>query len=236
MNRPVAFVTGASRGIGRATAVCFGKEGFAVGLFARTAAGLDETAREVRAAGGHALALAGDVTDADALERAAAKLAETYGGIDVLVNNAGITKVATVDRLTPTDFRRVLEVNLVGSFLATRATLPWLLKSARAHVFNVGSVASYTPFDEWSAYCASKFGLLGFSGSLRAEVRGKGVRVTDVLPGPVDTEIWSDVPGDWSKAKMIRAEDVAEAIRGAWKAPPECLIEELRIGPTGGVL
>ncbi len=235
-DRPVAWITGASRGIGRAIAVAFGKERCAVGLFARSAQGLDETANEVRKAGGHAVVLRGDVTDADALERSAAKLVETYGGIDVLVNNAGIVRVAPVSRLTPTDFKTVLDVNLLGPFLATRAALPWLEKSDKAHVFNLGSVASYTAFDDWSAYCASKFGLLGFSRSLRAEMRPKNVRVTDVLPGTTATDIFDGLPGHWPKDKMIRAEDVAAAVIAAWRAPQNCLLEEIRIGPTSGLL
>jgi NAD(P)-dependent dehydrogenase (short-subunit alcohol dehydrogenase family) len=233
---PIVLVTGASRGIGRAIAVAFAADRARIALVGRDRAGLDETAALVSRANGDGRVITGDITAATDVERVIRSTVDAFGGIDVLVNNAGIAIIGKIDDFPLADLRRQLEVNVVGAFAMTQAALPWLRKSARAHVFNVGSVCSIETFPEWSAYCASKHALLGFSSALRQEVRGAGIRVTDVLPGATATEIFDALPGNWPKDQMQPASAVGDAVLAAWRAPRAAMIERIQITPSGGAL
>ena len=181
----VAVVTGASRGIGRATARALHGRGATVGLIARSRGELDELAHELDLGAGVATA---DVADRDQVEAAIAQLAETLGPIDILVNNAGIGAYASMLEEAPDTFERLMRVNFLGTVYATMAVLDGMVSRRRGHIVNVASVAGKlgAPFE--AAYSASKFAVVGMTESLAAEVHPFGIAVSLVNPGPVDTD------------------------------------------------
>ncbi|MEZ5234686.1 MAG: SDR family oxidoreductase [Acidimicrobiales bacterium] len=206
-SRPVAVVTGASGGVGRATAVAFAEAGFDVAVLARGEAGLRGAAEDVRRAGGVALCCPVDVSDAAALDRVAGRVEDELGPIDVWVNSAMTTVFAPFTAIDPVDFQRAVEVTFLGQVWGTRAALARMVPRDRGTIVNVGSALAYLSIPLQSAYCASKFASRGFVQALRSELAHEGsrVRLTMVhLPG-VNTPQF-----DWCKNQMShRAQPVA---------------------------
>ncbi|MGQ0793092.1 MAG: SDR family oxidoreductase [Deltaproteobacteria bacterium] len=230
----VAVITGAGKGIGREVAINFAKEGVTVAICARNYESVKSLEREIRQMGGGALALACDVgADADA-QRFIDEAASITGRIDVLVNNAGIARVGRVGDFPSEAWEEVIRTNLTGAFFITKRALGFM--SRGSHIFNLGSNASKIGFPNWAAYCASKFGMLGFTNSLREEVRAEGIKVTAVLAGPTDTPLWDDVAGNWDRGQMMKPQDIASMIISVWKQPPSALTDEISILPAGGSL
>jgi NADP-dependent 3-hydroxy acid dehydrogenase YdfG len=219
-----ALISGASRGIGEATARLLHARGYGVGLLARDGARLEALARELPGA----LALVGDVRRREDWERAVGRMEEAFGGLFALINNAGIGIMKPVAELSEEEVREVLEVNLVGPFLGLKAALPLLLRS-RGVVVNVGSLAGKNAFKGGAAYNASKFGLLGLMGAAMLELREMGVRVVNVLPGSVDTGFAGSPVGEGWK---LAPEDVARAILFALEMPERALVSEMELRPT----
>jgi NADP-dependent 3-hydroxy acid dehydrogenase YdfG len=219
-----ALISGASRGIGEATARLLHARGYGVGLLARDGARLEALARELPGA----LALVGDVRRREDWERAVGRMEEAFGGLFALINNAGIGIMKPVAELSEEEVREVLEVNLVGPFLGLKAALPLLMRS-RGVVVNVGSLAGKNAFKGGAAYNASKFGLLGLMGAAMLELREMGVRVVNVLPGSVDTGFAGSPVGEGWK---LAPEDVARAILFALEMPERALLSEMEIRPT----
>ena len=231
-----ALVTGASRGIGLATARALASAGADVALLARSADVLAEQATAIaRVHGGRTVALPCDVRDAAAVGAALERVRATFGGTpDLLVNNAGAFTLAPIVSTDPEAFAATLEANLIAPFRLVRACLPDLLARGAGHVVTVGSIADRSAFPENGAYAASKFGLRGLHEVLRAELRGTGVRASLVSPGPVDTPLWDpigpdDRPGFTPRAQMLTAEAVARAIIFVVTAPAELNVDELRV-------
>lgn len=226
---PVAVVTGASAGVGRATALAFVRSGFAVGLIARGPERLESAAREVEAAGGKALALPADVADAEAIDAAADRVAAQWGRIDVWVNNAMTTVFAPVPAISPAEFKRVTEVTYLGQVHGTLTALRHMRERGDGTIVQVGSALSYRSIPLQSAYCAAKFAVRGFTDSLRSELEhvGSRIRLTMVQLPAVNTPQF-----DWALNRLPRRlrpmppifapEAVAEAIvRAAREAPRE---------------
>jgi 8 Dehydrogenases with different specificities (related to short-chain alcohol dehydrogenases) len=218
------LISGASRGIGEATARLLHARGYGVGLLARNGARLEALARELPGA----LPLVGDVRRREDWERAVGRMEEAFGGLFALINNAGIGIMKPVAELSEEEVREVLEVNLMGPFLGLKAALPLLLRS-RGVVVNVGSLAGKNAFKGGAAYNASKFGLLGLMGAAMLELREMGVRVVNVLPGSVDTGFAGSPVGEGWK---LAPEDVARAILFALEMPERALLSEIEIRPT----
>jgi NADP-dependent 3-hydroxy acid dehydrogenase YdfG len=219
-----ALISGASRGIGEATARLLHARGYGVGLLARNGARLEALARELPGA----LPIVGDVRRREDWERAVGRMEEAFGGLFALINNAGIGIMKPVAELSEEEVREVLEVNLMGPFLGLKAALPLLLRS-RGVVVNVGSLAGKNAFKGGAAYNASKFGLLGLMGAAMLELREMGVRVVNVLPGSVDTGFAGSPVGEGWK---LAPEDVARAILFALEMPERALLSEMEIRPT----
>ena len=228
----VAVVTGASRGIGRATALRLAAAGARVVLVARGREALEALASEL---GQGAIVLACDLADRAAVGEAGARLVAMFDGApDLLVNNAGLFDVAPLASMATDAFTTTLETNLVAPFLLVRALLPAMQARGRGHVVTVGSIADRATFPGNGAYAASKYGARAMHEVLRAELRGSGVRATLVSPGPVDTELWDPIdpdhqPGFTPRAAMLSADAVADAIVWVATRPPETNVDELRL-------
>jgi len=230
------LVTGGGRGIGRAVALRFAREGFGVAVMARSGKELAEVAAAVGKAGGRALAIEGDVArEADA-EAAVEKSDAAFGGLDVVVNNAGRFRVMPLHETTTELWREIVETNLTGAFLVTRAAVRKMLARKRGGaIVNVSSEAGKRGFPGSGAYCASKFGLCGFGDAIREELRPAGIRVINVLPGQVDTAAWDGCGLDLAKIgirrdRMMKPEQVADAIAHAVLAEG-AISEEILLKP-----
>ena len=228
-----ALVTGASEGIGRATAFALGRAGYRVALCARTASRLEALAAELRSAGIECAAAAADVANPDQVADAMGRLTAALGDPDVLVNNAGVLIARPFQELTLEDWDTTMATNLRGMFLVTRAALPAMRARRRGTIVNVASLAGRNGFPGGTAYTASKHGVLGFSRSLMLEVRKEGIRVVTVCPGSVDTALLHDQPMLKSDpGRILRPEDVADTIVHAVSLPERAMVSELDIRPT----
>jgi len=224
------FVTGGGRGIGRAIALRFAKEGARVVVAARTSDELDRVVGEIDAAGGKGCAAQLNMRDHGSVEAAVFRaVAFLEGAIDVLVNNAGVFGVTPFEELELGEFERFLDVNLVGPCLVTMEALPALKESERAHVFNVSSTAGKRGYPGGTAYCASKYGLRGFGDALREDLKDVGIRVSTIYPSATDTKLFDGVPGDWDRSTMNEPEDVAEVVWRGYQA--ESGYEDLDVPP-----
>jgi NAD(P)-dependent dehydrogenase (short-subunit alcohol dehydrogenase family) len=227
-----AVVTGASRGIGLATAQALAAEGARVAMLARSGHALAAAAAAV---GPGAAAVPCDVSDAIALRSAVAEIVERFGAPpDVLVSNAGRFTLAPVEATSAEDFTATLDTNLVAPFILARAFVPGMRARGSGTVVTVGSIADRVTFPENGAYAASKHGLRALHEVLRAELRGSGVRAVLVSPGPVDTPLWDAVDPDTRegftpRAAMLAAAAVADAILFAVTRPAGVNIDELRL-------
>jgi NADP-dependent 3-hydroxy acid dehydrogenase YdfG len=227
-----ALVTGASRGIGAAVARRLVAEGARVGLLARSAGPLQALAAEL---GPRAFPVVCDLSTVGGHREAAdAFAAVSATGPDILVNNAGAFQVAPAEATSVEEFRRMLEINLVGPFALASGMIAGMRERGLGHVVTIGSVADRAIFPGNAAYSASKFGLRALHEVMRAELRGSGVRATLVSPGAVNTELWDPIdpdrqPGFTPRAMMLDAEAVADAVLYALTAPATVNVDELRL-------
>jgi NAD(P)-dependent dehydrogenase (short-subunit alcohol dehydrogenase family) len=207
-----ALVTGAGRGIGRATALALAGKGAKVTLVSRTAADLEALAIEIRKAGGQALPFPGDVRDAPFAGRAVEAAVTAHGRLSVVVNNAGVGIFSPLAETSDAAWDTILGTNLTAVFRLTRAALPHLLAGG-GHVFMISSLAGQNAIAGMSAYCASKAALDHLSACLMLEVRDRGVKVTVVAPGSVDTG-FAGMPRPGDTSWMLTPDDVASAVIG----------------------
>jgi NAD(P)-dependent dehydrogenase (short-subunit alcohol dehydrogenase family) len=232
-NERVALVTGGTRGIGFAVARRLAVEGLAVGISGHSDGsvrdGLERLRQQVPSGrfGGRP-ADARSENDQRALIEWAA---ETFGRLDVLVNNAGIGEFDSVEKLDPERFRAVIETNLLGPFYATHFAVPLMKKSGGGFVVNIGSLAAVNAFAGGSAYNASKFGLLGFSEAAMLDLRHQGIRMATILPGSVATE-FGHSHGDRDHAWMLTADDVAEAVADLIRFPDRAIASRIDLRPS----
>jgi NAD(P)-dependent dehydrogenase (short-subunit alcohol dehydrogenase family) len=232
----VAVVTGASRGIGRSIAGALLADGCTVVATSRRISAQPQKSGSrppITDNRPPITALQCDVRDERSVGALFAAVKKQFGHIDILINNAGMAHaLRNIEDLPLETWREVLETNLTGMFLCTRAALP-LMRRGGVIVNNL-SVAARGVFAGESAYCASKHGALGFTDTLREEVRGRGIRVVSLLPGATATDIWNQFMPEAPRDKMMSPETVARAVIAAITLPENATVEELRLGPTAG--
>ncbi|HET9281548.1 MAG TPA: SDR family NAD(P)-dependent oxidoreductase [Candidatus Angelobacter sp.] len=228
-------ITGGGSGIGLALARVFSHSGYSVVISGRDSNRLQAAADQLGKANANVQAISCDVRDPVSVQKMFQQIAQRHSTLDVLINNAGVAHALTpVEQLLVETWKQVIDTNITGTFLVTRAALP--LMRAGSTIVNNLSIAAMRPFAGMSAYNASKFGAMGFTQALREELREKGIRVLALLPGATNTDIWNQFWPDAPKEKMIPAEAVAEAVLHVVSAPANTTIEEIRIGPTAGAL
>jgi 3-oxoacyl-[acyl-carrier protein] reductase len=228
-----AFITGATHGIGRATAFALGRAGYAVGVCARTATNVETLVAELRAAGITAAGAAADVSQPEPVAEAVARVTEALGEIGLLVNNAGVLIAGPFEELTLEDWDTTMATNVRSLFVVTRAVLPGMRRRRAGSVVNVASLAGRNGFAGGTAYTASKHAVLGFARSLMLEVRKEGIRVITICPGSVDTGMLRDQTMLKSDPeRILQPEDVAEAIVAAVRLPPRAMVSEIDVRPT----
>jgi 3-oxoacyl-[acyl-carrier protein] reductase len=220
MTKRTAFITGASRGIGRACALRLARDGARVALAARDAQKLEAVAAEIRAEGGEAYAVTIDLESADSIRHAFAKTAQEFGRIDILVNNAGITRDTLALRMKQEDWEAVLRTNLTGAFLCTQQVLQGMIRERWGRIINISSVVGESGNPGQANYVASKAGLIGLTKSLAQELASRHITVNAVAPGFIDTDMTAALKDDQKEALLARipmrrigfAEEVAAAV------------------------
>jgi short-subunit dehydrogenase len=233
-NTKVAWVTGAGRGIGRAVAVELAKNGYALGLSARSLPEIETVAEEIKRDGGEAMAVQCDVADAGSVQTAYATLSSSFLEPEVLVNNAGISPWSTFTETSTKEFDSTIAVNLRGMFLCSKIALPAMYKAGNGTIVQMLSVGAVRAYKNGAAYVASKYGALGFSNALREEARKHGVRVINVMPGAVETDLWDISERERSRSKMMQPVDIAMMISAALREPSRAMVEDIMIRPIGG--
>ncbi|WP_026572070.1 MULTISPECIES: 3-ketoacyl-ACP reductase [Sediminibacillus] len=229
----VAYITGGGKGIGRATALALAKEGVKVGLIARTLPDLKAVAEEINGNGGEAACASADVSDLAQVEAAVGALKEKVGSADILINNAGIGKYAGFLDFEPEDWKRVIDVNLMGAYFVTRTVLPQLIEKKRGDIINISSTSGLRGTPGSSAYSASKFGLLGMTESLAQEVRRHNIRVAALTPSTVATElVFKDNLDEADQEKYMQPEDLAEYMVAQLKLHPRIFIKSASLWAT----
>lgn len=237
----VAIVTGASAGIGEATAIALAAEGAKVAIVARRADRLNDLAHRITASGGEVLAIVADITDDAQIQTLVNQTKTAWGQIDILVNNAGIALVGEIAKSDPADWRRMIDLNVVALMNVTHAVLPILQAQGSGHIVNISSVAGRTIRVGIGGYNATKWAVNAFSEALRQEVSKQNIRVTVIEPGMVNTEIDSHITevGARQRSEELRksitpleSEDIAAAIVYAVTQPIRVNVNEILIRPT----
>lgn len=225
LTEKTAIITGAGRGIGRATALALANEGVAVGLIARTETDLERLAQEIRSLRGRAAYAVADVSDPVQVESAVRKLTQQIGTIDILINNAGIGKYGKFMELETEDWQSMLNINLMGMVHMTKAVLPQMIDKQQGDIVNISSSSGLKGTSGSSAYSASKFAVLGMSESLMQEVRPDNIRVFAMAPSRVVTDMTnSGHETEEEKRKFMQPEDIAEFIVSQLKLNPRIFI------------
>ncbi len=214
-------MTGASRGIGRACALALARDGVRVVVAARDVSKLEETASAIRASGGDAFVAEMDMSATDSIERAITKAAEEFGRIDILVNNAAITRDVLALRMKKEDWDAVLNVNLTGAFLASKQVLHGMMRERWGRIVNISSVVAEAGNPGQANYVASKAGLIGLTKSLAQEMASRNITVNAVAPGFIETDMTANLPAELKDnllghiplKRFGKAEDVAAAVR-----------------------
>lgn len=232
----VAVITGANSGIGQATARALSQAGAHVVIAARTRSTLEAVAHECTHNGAQALAIPTDVCNERDIEALMAQTVERFGRLDILVTSAGGATFSPIMESRTEDWDLLMNVNLRGTYLCCRHALTHMLARKSGHILNVLSIASHMILPGSSAYTASKFGALGLTKVIAAEVRSQGVKVTAVIPGAVNTPLWDKSGGDLDRAKMLSADDVANAMLNVITQPASIHTDELVLMPPLGVL
>ncbi|MBE9166377.1 SDR family oxidoreductase [Pleurocapsales cyanobacterium LEGE 06147] len=233
-----AIITGASSGIGKATALTFAKAGISVALVSRSLDKLEAVEKAVRTVGVEAKAYPIDLAKVKTVKDKMAAIATDFGPIDILVNNAGIGYTNPLRETPLTDWQRVIDLNLTSVFQCIQGVLPQMRDRNRGTIVNVASIAANNSFPDWGAYSVSKAALIALAKTLAVEERANGIRVVNISPGAVNTPLWETetVQADFEPEVMLTPEIVAQSILHTVLLPVQAVVEEMTIMPSGGSL
>jgi len=233
-----ALITGASSGIGKATALAFAAVGINLALVSRESENLEAVAIAAREFGVKAEAYPLDLAKIEQVQSGISAIASQFGPVDILVNSAGMGYTGSLTETPLTDWQSVLDLNLTSVWQCILGILPGMRDRRSGIIINVSSIAGSQTFPNWGAYCVSKFGLMALSKTLAAEERDRGIRVTVVCPGSVNTPMWDtqSVQADFDRTAMLTPEIVAQSILHAVQLPASAVIEEITIMSNAGVL
>ncbi|MBN2355384.1 SDR family oxidoreductase [candidate division KSB1 bacterium] len=230
----ICWVTGAGRGLGRAMAEALAAAGAQVILSASTTGEIEHVASQIVSKKGKAWAIACDVQNSQDIQQLVRQVKKTWSSVDILINNAGTAVFAKIIDTREDDWDQMMATNLRGAFLCSKAVLPEMIARQSGHIIHVVSVAGKQPYFNCGAYCASKYGLLGFTDVLRLETRRYGIRVTALMPGATDTAIWGNARVD--RSRMMQPGQVAETVVALCASDESTMIEEIVLRPIGGDL
>ena len=234
----VAIVTGASSGIGEATAIALALEGAKVAIVARRTQRLEALSQKIREMGGHALPIVTDITDQDSVSKMIHKTQSTWGQVDILINNAGVMLLGPIDGANIEDWRRMFNLNVLGLMYGTHAVLPIMKAQGSGHIINISSLAGRTIMAGLGVYSATKWAVNVFSEALRQEVHKNNIRVTIIEPGLVKTELPQHITHTDTKnwvlevyqsVKNLSTNDIATAIIYAITQPAHVNVNEMLI-------
>ena len=240
----VAFITGATRGIGKQIAITLAKEGYNIAInYRKENEELKETKEQIESNNVECLAVQGDVSNFEDTEKMVKQIIEKYGKIDVLVNNAGITKDMLLMRMKKEDFENVIDVNLVGTFNITKNVIPYMMKQKSGRIINISSVVGVSGNAGQTNYSASKAGIIGFTKSLAKEVGSRNILVNAVAPGFIETQMTENLKEEMKQEisktiplkRMGKAEDVANVVKFL-ASPDSSYITGQVINIDGGML
>ncbi len=235
LNR-TALITGASSGIGKATALAFANAGIDLALVGRSEAKLAAVAVAAAAVGVKAKVYPLDLAKIDRVSSEIAAIAADCDNLDILVNNAGMAYTNTISDTPLADWQRSIDLNLTSVFQCIQGVLPHMRQRHSGTIVNVSSIAAKQVFPNWGVYSVSKFGLMALTQAVAGEERANGIRVTAICPGSVNTPLWDTdtVQADFDRSAMLTPEMVAEGILYAVLAPAGAVVEEITIMPSGG--
>ena len=228
-----ALITGAGKGIGKAIAIALAKEGVNVILISRTQLDVDQLAIKIENFGVKSLALSADISDINSINAAVEKALAEFKTIDILINNAGIASFGNFLELEPTEWEKIIQVNVMGTYYTTRAILPNMIERQTGDIINISSTAGLNGNALTSAYSASKFAVLGLTDSLMQEMRKHNIRVTALTPSTVATDMAKDLNlTDGNPEKVMQSEDIAELIIAQLKLNRRVFIKNSSIWST----
>ncbi|MEM6252622.1 MAG: SDR family oxidoreductase [Cyanobacteria bacterium P01_D01_bin.156] len=234
-----ALITGASTGIGRATALAFANAGFDVALVSRSADKLQALVTEIETVSSvHAVSFPTDLGVVNQVREKIADIIQKFGPVDVLVNNAGMGYTGYLNEMPLHDWCQVLDLNVTSVFQCIQAVLPAMREHSSGMIINVASIAARQAFPEWGAYSISKAAVVALSKAISVEEREHGIRVVTIFPGAVNTPLWDTdtVHADFDRTGMLTPDLVANAILQTALLPAGAVVEELTIMPSGGTL
>src|SRR5215218_10139047 len=232
LSNKIAIVTGGTKGIGRAIAEALIKAGAQVAITARNEEEIGSTVAELKKLGaGTAAGYVCDVRDYEQVKTACSTIAKEFGGLDILINNAGVGIFASVESMSIEDFRTVLETNVFGVFYCCHEAIPLMKQRGGGYIINISSLAGANPHPQMAAYNASKFGLNGFSEALMQEVRHDGIKVSYIMPGSVNTAFGGDEPSN-QKSWQLQPSDIAQVVMDLLEYPDRSLPSRVEIRPS----
>jgi NAD(P)-dependent dehydrogenase (short-subunit alcohol dehydrogenase family) len=227
-----ALVTGGSKGIGKEVVLELVKAGASVAIASRTSIeGIESQLIKSYSV---------DFSEIDQINEQVQQIISDLGGVDILINSAGMAYTAEIINTSLADWQKVINLNLTSVFETIRAVIPTMRSQESGTIINIASIAAKQAFPTWGAYSASKFGLLGLTQALAAEERSHGIKVMAICPGSVDTPLWNTLPPEiainFDRSSMLNAKTVAETIMSMVLLPPNAIIQELVLMPNGGIL
>ncbi len=229
-----AIITGGGRGLGKATAIAFAKEGIDIAITGRNEAVLKETVAELEAFGVKAIYSVFDVSDYEAVQNSIKNIINELGAVDILVNNAGIAAFGTLNEMKVEKWSQIIQTNVMGMYYVTKEVLPYLINQNEGEIINISSTAGLSGNASTSAYSASKFAVIGMSESLMKEVRKNNIRVCTLTPSTIvsDMSIGLGIADNDSQESVLQPEDFAELVVAGLKLPRRAMLKSASLWST----